>query len=265
MDEGFSPPLLPNEIQKGLETLRLGRKIHYFQEIDSTNAYAWRLAQEGAEEGEIVVAESQTRGRGRKGRPWFSPPYRNLYISLILRPRMPPIHAPQITLMAAVALAETVESFLSFTPEIKWPNDILVSGKKLGGILTESSCEGERILFVVLGIGVNLNLPEELMPEAIRHSATSLFMVTGKKVDRVAFARRLIQSLERCYEDLEQNGFSPGRWESYFGLRGKRVRVNMGDRYVVGKALGIDADGALLLEDEEGTVEKIISGDVLPA
>lgn len=265
MDEGFSAPLVPGEIQKDLGTRRLGRKIHYFPEIDSSNSYAWRLAQQGAEEGEIVIAESQSRGRGRKGRVWFSPPYLNLHISFILRPKIPPIHAPQITLTAAVALAETLEGFLSFPPVIKWPNDILVSGKKLGGILTESCCEGGRILFAVLGIGVNLNLPPELMPEALRSSATSLRALIGKSVDRTAFTRRLIQSLERCYEDLEQNGFNPARWESYFGFRGKRVKVNMEDECVVGRALGIDAQGALLVVDEQGTVRRIISGDVVPA
>ena len=128
------------------------KKLHYFAEIDSTNACARRLAERGAQEGEVIIAESQTHGRGRLGRTWVSPPYVNLYLSVILRPKLPPIDAPQITLMAAVALAETLAAFIPVPlPAIKWPNDILAGGKKLAGILTESSCHSERIEFVILG------------------------------------------------------------------------------------------------------------------
>lgn len=264
--EGWGAPIQPEEIQRGLLTRRLGKKIHYFPEIDSTNLYAYKRAQQGGVEGETVIAEAQTRGKGRMGRSWLSPPYLNLYLSVLLRPKLPPIHAPQITLMSAVALAETLQSFLSFPPEIKWPNDIIVRGKKLAGILTESSCERDRMLFVILGIGVNLNFPRELMPETIRESATSIMILTGKPVDRVAFTRRLIQGLDRCYGDLEDRGFSSmaRRWEGFFQLRGKRVRVEMVDQSVLGKAMGIDGDGALILEDEGGALKRVIAGDVIP-
>jgi BirA family biotin operon repressor/biotin-[acetyl-CoA-carboxylase] ligase len=260
-------PLRLEEIQRGLLTERLGKKIHYLPEVDSTNLYARKLAEEGGLEGEVVIAETQTHGKGRMGRSWVSPPYLNLYLSVILRPRLSPVHAPQITLMSAVALAETVESFLHFPPEIKWPNDIMVKGKKLAGILTESACERDRILYVVLGIGVNLNFQRELMPETIQHSATSFMILTQKPVDRVAFARRLIQNLDRCYGDLEDRGFSftARRWESFFRLRGKRVMVEMLDQRILGKAMGIDSDGALVLEDEHGGVRRIVAGDVIPA
>src|SRR6516164_7325378 len=157
-----------HQIQDDLATTRLGKKVHYFSAVDSTNSCAWQLAEQGAQEGEIVIAESQNHGRGRLGRSWVSPPYRNLYFSVILRPQLPPTHAAQTTLMAAVALADAVASFVPVAPVIKWPNDILVKGKKLAGILTESSCDSERIEFVILGIGVNLNYPVALMPEAIR-------------------------------------------------------------------------------------------------
>jgi len=260
-------PLSPDEIQRGLATQRLGRRVHYFGEMDSTNVYAHQLAEEGAAEGEIVIAEGQTLGKGRLGRKWVSPPYLNLYLSVIVRPKLPPAHASQITLMSAVALAETVQSFIAFPPDIKWPNDIMVRGKKLAGILTESSCEGDRIRFMVLGIGVNLNFPPELMPETIQDRATSIMMVTRRPVDRGAFTCRLIQNLDRCYGDLEDRGFSlmARRWESFFSLRGKRVRVEMTDEKILGKALGIDTDGALLLEDDQGAVRRIVAGDVIPA
>jgi BirA family biotin operon repressor/biotin-[acetyl-CoA-carboxylase] ligase len=253
-------------IEKGLRTRRLGKKIHYFSALDSTNLYARKLAEEGALEGEVVVAESQTGGKGRLGRIWISPPNLNVYLSVILRPKLPPLHAPQITLMAAVALAETVQCFIPLPTEIKWPNDILVGGKKLAGILTESSCDPGKILFVILGIGVNLNFPKELMPEAIRESATSIMALTGKPVNRSEFTLRLIQNLERCYGELEEGGFSflAERWAGFFRLKGKRVRVQMLEQAILGKAMGIDIDGALILEDERGFVQRIIAGDVIP-
>ncbi|MFQ5849227.1 MAG: biotin--[acetyl-CoA-carboxylase] ligase [Candidatus Binatia bacterium] len=259
-------PLLPDEIERTISTKRLGKKVHYFDTIPSTNLEAQGLARQGAAEGEIVIAEGQTHGKGRMGRSWVSPPYLNLYLSVILRPKFPPSCAPRITLMSAVALAETVQSFFSLAPEIKWPNDILVRGKKIAGILTESSCEPERILFVILGIGVNLNFPRELMSKTIQDKATSFLILTQKPVDRGAFTCRLIQSLDRCYGELENGQFISiaQRWESFFRLRGKRVRVEMPDREISGWAMGIDSDGALILELGGGVRERIMAGDVSP-
>jgi BirA family transcriptional regulator, biotin operon repressor / biotin---[acetyl-CoA-carboxylase] ligase len=259
-------PLQVHQIQDGLATSRLGHKIHYFSALDSTNSCARQLAEQGAEEGEIVIAESQNHGRGRLGRPWASPPYLNLYFSVVLRPKLPPMDAPQITLMAAVALADAVASFIPVVPVIKWPNDILVRGRKLAGVLTESSGDSTRIEFVILGIGVNLNYPCSLMPEAIRQRATSIVELTQKNVSREAFVRRLIQDLDRCYGELEEGGFDPlaTRWEARFGFRGKKVRVDMTDRVLIGRAKGIDRDGVLLLESEMGECQRVVAGDVIP-
>ncbi len=264
--ERFEKPLNPEEISSQLQTRRIGKKIHYLSEIDSTNVYARKRAQEGGEEGEIVIAETQSHGKGRLGRRWVSPPYLNLYLSFILRPKLPPKQAPQITLMGAVALAETVQSCVPVAPEIKWPNDIKIGGRKVAGILTESACEADRILFVILGMGVNLNFPLELMPESIQQSATSLMVSVQRPVDRADFARRLIQNLDRCYGDLEDQGFPSiaRRWEKFFQLRGKRVRVDMPDRPAFGKAMGIDGEGALILKDERGSLRRIVAGDVIP-
>jgi len=273
MDEGLKgskveglAPLEPEAILRGLEASRLGQRMHHFVELDSTNASAYRRAQEGGVEGEIVIAEGQSRGKGRMGRSWISPPYLNLYLSVILRPKLAPVHAPQITLMSAVALAETLQSFIPFPPEIKWPNDILVEGKKIAGILTESCCEADRLLFVILGIGVNLNFPCDLMPESIREVATSVLILTQRPVDRAAFTRGLILNLDRCYGEFEDRGFPSiaRRWEGFFRLRGKRVRVEMLGQEIWGRAVGIDGDGALVLEDDGGRQQKIIAGDVIP-
>jgi len=259
-------PLRLDIIQGALGTKRLGTKFHYFQEIDSTNSHARRLAETGAPEGEVVIAERQFEGRGRLGRSWESPPYCNLYFSLLLRPALAPVHAPQMTLMAAVALADTVAAFVVEPPAIKWPNDILLQGKKVAGILTESSCDAKHIEFVILGIGVNLNFPRERMPETIRDRATSLMEVGGKTFSRENFLRRLIQDLDRCYGILEDFGFDAiaPRWEAYFALRGRRVRVEMIDEVISGTATGIDGDGALLLEAEDGVLRRVLAGDVVP-
>ncbi len=259
-------PLQLQQVQDGLATRRLGTKLYYFAEIDSTNACARRLAERGANEGGVIIAETQTRGRGRMGRSWVSPPFVNLYVSVILRPQLPPVHAPQLTLMAAVALADTIASFIGAPPTIKWPNDILVGGKKLAGILTESSCNSERIEFVILGIGVNLNYPVALMPEVIRERATSILTITKDTIEREAFLQRLIQDLDRCYGELEEVGFDSlaRRWEAFFGLRGKGVRVEMTDYIMIGIAKGIDRDGALIVEDDRGERQRIVAGDVFP-
>ena len=245
---------------------RFDKQIHYFSELDSTNLFAVRRAQEGGEEGEIVVAERQTHGKGRMGRSWFSPPGLNLYLSAILRPKFHPLDAPQITLMAAVALAEAAQSFVADPVSIKWPNDILVNGRKLAGILTESSCDPDRIHYVILGVGVNLNLSRESLPDALKNSATSVLMLTGKPIDRTAFVCRLIRGLDQCYGELERQGFVrlAERWESFFALKGKRVRVEMAGRQVAGLASGIDKDGALILRLEDGSHQRVLAGDVIP-
>ena len=263
---GENSPLEMARVEAGLSAARLGTKFHYFFELDSTNRQARRLAEAGAREGEIVIAEQQTQGRGRLGRAWVSPPHVNLYLSAVLRPKLAPAHAPQITLMAAVALADAIAAFIPVPPEIKWPNDILSSGKKLAGILTESSCNSERLEFVILGIGVNLNFSLSSMPEEIRGRAGSLLELRGARVDRESFIRRLIQDLDQCYGILVESGFAAiaARWESYFALRNRRVRVDMIDQVLFGRAKGLDRDGALIVESDDGAAQRIVAGDVIP-
>ena len=259
-------PLRFDVVRAGLETKRLGKTIHYLPAVDSTNNFARQRAEQGGAEGEVVIGETQTEGRGRMGRNWISPPCVNLYLSVILRPRLAAVDVPQITLMAAVALADTVGSFIAVRPEIKWPNDILVEGKKLAGVLTESSCEGQRVAFVILGIGINVNFPPEAMPDLLRERATSLMVWARGPISREECARRLIHSLDRCYGELEEGGFSAiaPRWEAYFRLKGKKVRVEMVTQAISGTVLGIDRDGTLMLEDDCGGAQRVIAGDVIP-
>lgn len=266
---GRNPAPAPLDIarfQSSLSPTGFGNPLHYFQEINSTNTHLRELAEAGAAQGTVVVAESQTQGRGRLGRRWESPAYTNLYLSVLLRPTLPPAHAAQITLMAAVALAEAVEEFTHRRPAIKWPNDILYDGRKLAGILTEASCDVERVRYVVLGIGVNVNYAIERMPPEIRQRATSLMEIAGKPLSRESFLQRLIHGIERCYGELEQAGFEAlaPRWQSYFAWRGKRVRVELLDQVTAGTAQGIDRDGALIVVDDSGAAQRIVAGDVIP-
>jgi len=253
-------------IQQALASGRFGNPLHYFREIGSTNSHARELAEAGAAEGMVVVAESQSQGRGRLGRRWESPAFTNLYLSILLRPKLAPAHAAQITLMAAVALADAVEVYVPGQVAIKWPNDILIGKKKLAGILTEASCDPERIHHVILGIGINLNYTSDAMPEDLRRRATSLLEITGKPVHRESFLQALLQGIERCYGELEQAGFAAlaQRWQAYFAWRGRRVRVKLLDQVTIGTAKGIDPDGALVLIDDYGSEQRILAGDVIP-
>src|SRR4030067_1687584 len=163
-----SPDLLtPSEIKPLLKTKWIGKTIHHFDTLDSTNSKAYQLALDGAEEGEVGISESQEKGRGRLGRQWFSPPFLNLYLSVILRPKIPPHQASLITLMAAVATADAIQKFSGLPPLIKWPNDILLRDRKVAGLLNEIRSETDRIHFVILGIGVNLNTAENMLSEEI--------------------------------------------------------------------------------------------------
>jgi BirA family transcriptional regulator, biotin operon repressor / biotin---[acetyl-CoA-carboxylase] ligase len=259
-------PLDINSIRQSCGARTLGSKFYYFTDLDSTNTCARALAESGAAEGEVVLAEAQRNGRGRLGRPWISPPKTNLYLSIVLRPRLPPAQAPQITLMAAIALVETLQAFLPMTPVIKWPNDVLVGDKKIAGILSEIACDAQRVEFVILGIGVNVNFAVALMPDELRHRATSVCELCGSTVSRERLLQRLIHDLDRCYGKLQEFGFAAlaPLWQTHFGLRGRRVRVELLDQVVLGTALGIDREGALIIQDDRGEMQRIIAGDVIP-
>jgi len=265
-----SLPFNAFEITSGLKTSVIGRDLVFYEEADSTNDIARTVASNGAGEGSAVVADSQKKGKGRLGRRWESPAGVNIYTSIVLRPSIMPVFAPQLTLVSAVAVAETISRFLNngsgYKPEptVKWPNDILINGKKAAGILTEMSSEMDRVNFVVIGIGVNVNMSKKMLPEELRPIATSLREETGKEISRTDFIRTLYLSIEKWYKLYLKNGFEPIReaWNSYFKMAGKVVKVQQMDRVIEGVAVGIDADGAFLLQVKGGSVLRIISGDV---
>ncbi len=260
-----SPDLLiPSEVKPDLKTQWMGKTIHHFLEIDSTNSKAYQLAMEGAEEGEVVVAESQSQGRGRLGREWFSPPYLNLYLSIILRPKIPPHQASLMTLMAAVATAEAIYSFSGLKPSIKWPNDLLLGEKKVAGLLNEIHSEADRIHFIILGIGVNLNMEVRMFPKEIRAKATSLKIERGEEVSRKEFLQILLQTLESWYSIFFKKGASAilDAWRGWANLQGRLVKITSFGDTLVGKAIDIDSDGALILETKNGERKRILAGDV---
>ncbi|MGH7859690.1 MAG: biotin--[acetyl-CoA-carboxylase] ligase [Candidatus Binatia bacterium] len=256
--------LLPPEIASKLETRRIGRVIHHYDTIDSTNRRAMEIARAGAMEGAVVVAEAQTRGRGRLGRSFFSPSGVSLYASIVLRPPIPPAQAPQLTLVAGLAVAEAIARHAGEPAGLKWPNDVLLGGLKVAGILTEMESEADRVLHVICGPGVNLNVPRRDFPPELRKIATSILAATGRRVDRAAFAADLFAAFERCYDEFLSGGFRRlrQRWEESSVLTGRRVVVEGVGERAEGTAIGIDDEGALRIRTSAGEVSRVISGDV---
>jgi BirA family biotin operon repressor/biotin-[acetyl-CoA-carboxylase] ligase len=260
-----SPDLLtPSEIRPFLKTKWMGKTIHHFHTLDSTNSKAYQLALDGAEEGEVVISESQEKGRGRLGRQWFSPPFLNLYLSVILRPKIPPHQASLITLMAAVATADAIQKFSGLLPLIKWPNDILLRDRKIAGLLNEIHSEMDRIHFVILGIGVNLNLDKRMFSKEFGAEATSLKIETGQAISRKIFLQTLLQELEKWYTIFMKEGSAQilKAWRDRAHIKGRRVKVTSFGKALTGVAVDIDSDGALILETMGGKRERVVAGDV---
>jgi len=242
----------------------IGWRILFFNELGSTQDKAAELARDGAEHGTVVIAGAQTAGRGRLGRSWFSPQGRNLYTTIILRPTIPMAQVAQISLVAGVALAEAIESIALGIVQLKWPNDLWLNGKKAGGIIAQAVPEGEsRRMHVLLGIGVNVNLTREELPPEIAETATSLRAETGREHKLESVAEALFPRLNTRYTEFVSTGLKPiaAAWERYSALTGQLVRVTESGQTRAGTARGIDADGALLLDTDEGMV-RIMVGDV---
>lgn len=253
------------EIAAQLNTSVMGRSLVCLDETASTNAYAFRLAEEGATEGTVVIADAQSGGKGRLGRVWASPPGVNLYCSVILRPFVKPYEAPQLTFLSAVAVARAIEQVTGLKPEIKWPNDVLIEGKKVAGLLNEMSAETDGINFVILGLGVNLNMSTEQFPPDLRSPATSLLLEAGQPVERVRFVAQMLRELDMLYAGFLTHGFLQVReeWQRRCNAHDREVVVSNGGAEVVrGMFGGIDGDGALLVRHTDGRVERILSGDV---
>ncbi|MEO5770346.1 MAG: biotin--[acetyl-CoA-carboxylase] ligase [Polyangia bacterium] len=257
-------------LEARLTTTWLGRRHVHVARCGSTNDLAAAEARKGAEEGLLFTADEQSGGRGRQGRVWHSPPGANLYFSFLLRPKRPAAEIPPLTLLVGGALAEAVRA-LGFTPRVKWPNDLLLTGddgrrRKVAGILTEATTEGERIGHVVVGIGLNVNATSDDFPEALADKATSLrLMRGGPRLSRVDVLATALEALERAYEQFQQRGIRAAieLWESHADL-GSPCRAQVSGREIRGVMAGVDTDGALLIQDPTGTRHRVLSGEVLP-
>ncbi|MBP2241351.1 BirA family biotin operon repressor/biotin-[acetyl-CoA-carboxylase] ligase [Cytobacillus eiseniae] len=253
-----------DEIRLGLKADFIGRHIHYEESVESTQKIAQRLVLEEAPEGTIVIAEEQLAGKGRMGRKWHSPKYSGIWMSVILRPNLPPAKAPQLTLITAVAIVQAIEELTNVTPQIKWPNDILLNGKKLTGILTEMQADADRIISVIIGIGINVNQQREDYPEELESIATSLSIELGKKLERAELIKEVLYKLEKLYLLYLDKGFYPIKllWESYAISIGKNITARMLTGSITGKAKGITEDGVLIIEDDLGELHHVYSADI---
>ena len=259
--------LLANEVKEGLHTQVIGKEIYYFPLTDSTNREAKVLAYRKVPDGTVAVADEQTGGKGRLNRNFYSPRGKGIWFSLVLRPRFVPSDAPKCTLMAAVAIAHAISRF-GLRAQIKWPNDIMHDRRKLVGILTELSAEMSRITYIVLGIGINVNIRRDEFPPELRDIATSLSEMAGEKVSRIELFRAVLEEFDRLYVDIISDpkcGFVRmlDEWREYNITLGRKVRVVTAStgEYFFGVARDIDADGALLVETTDG-IERVFAGDV---
>jgi BirA family transcriptional regulator, biotin operon repressor / biotin---[acetyl-CoA-carboxylase] ligase len=242
----------------------IGRDIQVFQETTSTNDVIEKLAHDGVREGVVVFAESQTKGRGRLGRKWLSPAKGGLWFSLLLRPKLRPQEATQLTVASGTALRRAIESHTGLKAEIKWPNDILVQGRKVAGILTELTAELDRIKHVILGIGVNVNLNPGDFPSELRGLATSLKAELGKPVSRPELALAILRELDLDYARIISGQFATvaDEFEQYCTTIAHDVVIRTGERQIRGCAESLGEDGALLLRTDHGRLERVIGGDV---
>ena len=242
----------------------IGRDIRVFEQTTSTNDVIEKLARDGVKEGAVVFAESQTQGRGRLGRKWMSPARKGLWFSVLLRPDLRPQQATQLTVAAATALARGIRNETGLQPEIKWPNDLLVRGKKIAGILTELNAELDHVKYIVLGIGVDVNLGAFEFPSDLRKTATSLKAELGSPVPRPELAVSILRELDSDYARVCSGDFADvaDEWEALCSTIGQRVVIRTGQNQIRGRAESLGDDGALIIRTDHGHLEQVIGGDV---
>ncbi|MFY9402406.1 MAG: biotin--[acetyl-CoA-carboxylase] ligase [Candidatus Omnitrophota bacterium] len=249
------------QVYHGLKTKTLGRSALYFDSLSSTMDTAAQLALKGAKEGTIVVAETQIKGRGRLGRLWHSPKYKGLYFSIILKPKIPLDKAPVITLLTAVSISEALKELIPIDIQIKWPNDLILNNKKIGGILTEIKAEIDEVGFVIVGVGLNINNDKK----TLFSGATSLSLELGDKLSRVQVLQGILHRLEENYLVFNKKGSLTitDKWRQQSITLGKRVKIYSHKECIEGEAVDIDSDGGLLVRRDNGLTQKVTSGDVI--
>ena len=255
--------LFPWEVYRHLDTNSIVKEIIYQDTIDSTNSFAFKLAVGGKPEGTCVVAEAQKTGKGRLNRVWFSPPGENLYLSIILKPPVHPARVYPITFLSSLAVYDTIKRVTGIIPTLKWPNDVLIHGKKVCGTLLEISTEADMVRFIVVGIGFNINMKEKEIDEPIKNKATSLHIETKKTYERASVCGILLSNLDKYYSIFRKNGEQEicSIWEKTAQTKGKYLEINQMGEVYKGISEGIDTSGAMLI-NINGKVKRIIAGDV---
>lgn len=245
----------------GLATHTVGQRAEIYQEIDSTNSRAVAWAQAGAPDGALVVADHQTQGRGRLGRQWFAPPGSSLLFSLVLRPPLTPWQAQRATMICSLGIVVAIRELTGLAARIKWPNDIMLGEGKLGGVLTELGAYGQHLDYVVVGMGLNVNLDLAALPEVMTPPA-SLSATWGRPVSRLALLRALLLQIDQRYEAMCR-GWSPHvEWRAHLATLGQHVRAGTPEEVIEGIAEDVDDDGALLVRGDDGVIRRILAGDV---
>jgi len=258
--------LTPDMLKQRLKGSLFGKRIFHFFKTDSTNRVARELGHAGEPEGAVVIAEEQTAGRGRVGRAWHSQRAAGIYVTLLLRPKLAPVQAPLLTMMAGLSAHSAVQALTGLTVDLKWPNDLLIGGKKAGGILTEMHAEPGQIRFVNVGIGLNVN--QESFPGELASIATSLRIETGKPQSRMELLVRLLREFESDYNRFLREGVASvvARFEGVSSYaKGKRVRVTNGTESYVGTTAGLGPEGLLQVRRDDGVMKMVIAGDVAEA
>ncbi|KLU55360.1 biotin--[acetyl-CoA-carboxylase] ligase [Paenibacillus sp. BGI2013] len=251
-------------LQLALDTTVFGRKAVLLASTLSTQGDVLKLAEQGQAEGAVVIAEEQTGGRGRFGRQWFSPPGKGIWMSVLLRPDLPLQHTPQLTLLTGVAVCRAVRACSGADAGIKWPNDVLIDGRKVCGILLESTVEDHEVRYCIAGIGVDVNFDPEDYPEDLTTIATSLKMETGQSVDRTKLTAAILTELEQLYFLYQKEGFGviSALWEALSVSMNREITVTNPHGVIEGKAIGLDPSGALIVEKHDGEHTLIISGEI---
>lgn len=251
------------EIMNGLNTKFMGKNCIFFSEIDSTNDEAKRRAESGEPEGTIVIAEKQLNGKGRYGRSWISPKGENIYMSTILKPHITPREAPQISLVAGISACNAIKQFTGLEALLKWPNDIILNGKKIAGILIEMNAEIKDIKYIIMGIGINVNTDE--IDREIKYKATSLKIETGKNYMRRELAKCIIENFEKLYEIYIENSsfkYFIDEYKKYCINLNKRVKVIRKNEEIKGEVIDVTESGDLLIRTDEGEEIDIFAGEV---
>jgi len=243
---------------------KIGDIIYRQETVVSTQTIATQFAYEGMEEGCVVVAEEQTGGRGRMNRKWHATYGDALAMSMILRPNIAPKLCPPLTLLTAVAIVQAIKEVAEITVDIKWPNDILIQGKKLAGILTEMYSTSEKIHFIIIGIGINVYGKKENFTDEIKNIATSILMETGNRIQKETLMKCICEQMERLYQQFLRDGFAPIKqlWEKYATSIGKEIIARSYNQVLKGIALGITEEGILLLKDKQGVIHHVYSADI---